>query len=565
MFNNSLYFQRTKQSIDGFTSVWKTDNPGSASDTVVLPYESGGTYSGTIYWGDGTSSVNSFANRTKVYSSIGTYTITIVGTIIGFRFNNLGDRLKLLSITKFGQLRLGNNGNYFHGCANLDLSAVSDILDLTGTTVLNNMFQDCTALSNVGRMNEWNTSAVTNMGGMFRSATNFNQNIGNWNTSSVTNMAGMFLSATNFNQNIGSWNVSSVTNMAQVFLSATTFNQNIGSWNVSKVTSFLGMFQSASAFNNGGSPDINNWDIKTTGTVSMSRMFESCTNFNQNIGSWNVSNVTNMASMFLSATIFNQNIGSWNVSSVTNMENMFFRATAFNQPIGNWERVGSTMQKVTNIGGMFREANSFNQPIGNWNTSAVISMLRTFLDSPVFNQPIGSWNVSNVTTMLESFRNATAFNQDIGNWNVSNVTVFTNFMLNKTSANYSSTNMDALLNGWISNELKPTITTDFGTIARTSASDEARRLMNGTSTTKAVTNAVNNGSGLIRITAVGHGLTTNNKVFIKGIVGTTEANGLATVTVIDADNFDIDGSTFTNAYISGGTVITEYGWIGLPT
>jgi surface protein len=51
--------------------------------------------------------------------------------------------------------------------------------------------------------------------------------------------------------------------------------------------------------------------------------FQSCTNFNGNIGNWDVSAVTNMSSMFQSATAFNQNIGSWNVRAVTNMSSMF--------------------------------------------------------------------------------------------------------------------------------------------------------------------------------------------------------------------------------------------------
>ena len=35
------------------------------------------------------------------------------------------------------------------------------------------------------------------------------------------------------------------------------------------------------------------------------------TPFNQNISSWDVSNVTIMASMFRETTSFNQNIGTW--------------------------------------------------------------------------------------------------------------------------------------------------------------------------------------------------------------------------------------------------------------
>ena len=73
---------------------------------------------------------------------------------------------------------------------------------------------------------------------------------------------------------------------------------------------------------------------------------------------------------------------------------------------------------------------------------------------------------------------------------------------------------------------------------------------------KTVTGAANNGSGLIRITtsATSHNLNTGDHVTISGIVGTTEANAGWTITVITANTFDLVGSTFTNAYISGGTV-----------
>lgn len=67
----------------------------------------------------------------------------------------------------------------------------------------------------------------------------------------------------------------------------------------------------------------------------------------------------------------------------------------------------------------------------------------------------------------------------------------------------------------------------------------------------AITGAVNAG-GLIKITAVGHGISTGYTVQIFGVLGTTEANGTWPVTVVDADHFTLDGSTFTNAYTSGG-------------
>ena len=76
----------------------------------------------------------------------------------------------------------------------------------------------------------------------------------------------------------------------------------------------------------------------------MTSMFADNSDFNQNISTWNTSNVTNMSVMFSGATTFNQNIGSWDVSKVTNMEFMFRSASAFNQNIGSWD-----VEAVTNL------------------------------------------------------------------------------------------------------------------------------------------------------------------------------------------------------------------------
>ncbi|UOF78036.1 tail tubular protein A [Caudoviricetes sp.] len=74
-------------------------------------------------------------------------------------------------------------------------------------------------------------------------------------------------------------------------------------------------------------------------------------------------------------------------------------------------------------------------------------------------------------------------------------------------------------------------------------------------TGKTITNIVDSGAGLIKVTAASHGLSTGNYATIEGVVGTVEANITnVKVTVIDANNFTIDGSSFSNTYISGGKV-----------
>lgn len=71
---------------------------------------------------------------------------------------------------------------------------------------------------------------------------------------------------------------------------------------------------------------------------------------------------------------------------------------------------------------------------------------------------------------------------------------------------------------------------------------------------KAITGAANNGGGLIRVTATGHTFQTENRITITGVGGTTEANAANwPITVITGNTFDLIGSTFTNAYTSGGT------------
>jgi hypothetical protein len=67
----------------------------------------------------------------------------------------------------------------------------------------------------------------------------------------------------------------------------------------------------------------------------------------------------------------------------------------------------------------------------------------------------------------------------------------------------------------------------------------------------------NNGSGLIRIIANSHGYITGDIITISGVAGTTEANGTWTVTRISANSFDLQGSAYTNAYISGGTLASD--------
>jgi surface protein len=191
------------------------------------------------------------------------------------------------------------------------------------------------------------------------------------------------------------------------FVDAASFNDdNVTSWDTSNLTSMAGMFASSNG--------------------SARTML-----FNQDIGGWDTGKVTDMSAMFQYATSFNQGllfdpIGNlspllWNTSNVTNMSSMFEGAADFNQPIGFWDT-----GKVTNMSNMFAGAPVFDQGLSGWNTSSVTNMSSMFAGSGEFNRDIGSWDTSKVTNMSGMFSNAKEFGRfnvsSIGSWNTSSVT-----------------------------------------------------------------------------------------------------------------------------------------------
>ncbi len=158
--------------------------------------------------------------------------------------------------------------------------------------------------------------------------------------------------------------------------------------------------------------------------------------------------------MFYNCDTFNQNINSWDVSNVERMEGLFHGAEAFNQPLYSWD-----VSNVIDMSSMFSGAIAFNQDINSWDVSSVSTMEYMFYSAVAFNQNINSWNVSQVNDMRWMFWGAENFNQNLDQWDVSNVSRM-NGML--TDVSLSRANYDALLIGWSSLNLKTYVTLDAG-------------------------------------------------------------------------------------------------------
>jgi surface protein len=224
-----------------FESVWVTTND---FESISLPLVSNGAYSFFVDWGDGNSDIitswNQF-DKTHMYDFAGEYTVTISGVINGWSFSTSSlSKDKIISVNRWGVLQIGNNGGAFQSCTNLDLSTVTDVLNLNGVITLANTFRNCTSLTTINNIDLWDTSTIQTTNLMFWGVTNFDGNLSNWDTSQLVNTTNMFLNATSFNNGgdsgINDWDVSALQNATGMFRNATSFEQPINNWNVINLT-----------------------------------------------------------------------------------------------------------------------------------------------------------------------------------------------------------------------------------------------------------------------------------------------------------------------------------------
>ena len=284
--------------------------------------------------------------------------------------------------------------------------------------------------------------------------------------------------------NLESWDISGINNIYATFYDCINFDQNVGSWNVSNVTNMGFLFGSNQVLRAFPS---NKGKFTNGGSPS--------------IGNWNVSRVTDMTSMFFNQALFDHDLGKWNVGNCTSFGGMFGMYLSLNTPtqtwtgsfnnggspsIGNWDTSKSTLFNV-----MFSNQVNFNQNIGSWDVSKGTTLFGMFGPFNFASTPsssyykfnnggsnsINNWRPSSSTRIDNMFQYVSGFNQPIGDWTVSNVINFANFMAGKTDADYSVTNYDALLNGWASRPVVSARSINFGTIKYSAAASASRAIL----------------------------------------------------------------------------------------
>ena len=263
----------------GFITTWKTTSP---DESITIPTNPDFTYNYSVDWGDGAKDEELTGNANHTYAVAGTYTVEITGSFPAIYFKGGGDKNKILSIERWGNIQWRSMEDAFGGCALLASYNAMDTPDLSDVTSMTHMFYGS---GFNGDLSDWDVSNVEDMSFMFAATISFNGDISTWDVSSVTNMNSMFSVAILFNRDISDWDVSSVENMASMFGGATSFNSDISDWDVSNVENMAAMFSRASTFNR----DISGWDVSSV--ENMNGMFALAVAFRQDISSWDTSQV----------------------------------------------------------------------------------------------------------------------------------------------------------------------------------------------------------------------------------------------------------------------------------
>lgn len=135
-----------------FITRWKTDNVGTSNDDqITLPLPSvASAYDFVVYWGDGendTITAYDDAAVTHTYDTAGTYTVTIIGKLTQWKFDDGGDKLKILEVTQWGtDPAYAAYIGAWYGCMNVVFSA-TDVPNTSAVTSFAHAWRDCSSLT----------------------------------------------------------------------------------------------------------------------------------------------------------------------------------------------------------------------------------------------------------------------------------------------------------------------------------------------------------------------------------------------------------------------------------
>lgn len=480
-----------------FVAHWDLSYPGSnpnhiTFNAVVAP--SGAVYSwesipsgsaggGTLAAGSSLRTISGIPTNATIRLEIAS------GNLQQFSINDGADKNRLILIENWGTSNWTSMNAAFYGCTNLQIEA-TNIPNLGSVSDMISMFRDCSSLNDVPNIEQWNTSSVTSMSGMFAFAALFNQPLTNWNTSNVTDMSLMFQAATSFNQELGSWTLHPNVNLAVMLdgsgLDCKSYGNTLIGWAENNPTVInrnlgaSGLFHAGHASISRQELIINqNWTISDNGVAVNCDEFRTLWDLSLDVGSgannilitgmndnsqsakyyWETVPAASSGFGTLNAGGFGELITGiptgamirlyieseplkWFVPSLTADANRLVDIESWGS--AQWNSLENSYQgctnmdisatdvpdfsNVINMNNTFRDCSSLvgTSSFESFDVSSVTTMENTFRGASLFNQNLNNWNTSNVQNMASMFRGASLFNGAITGWDVSQNSDFRN-------------------------------------------------------------------------------------------------------------------------------------------
>jgi hypothetical protein len=142
------------------------------------------------------------------------------------------------------------------------------------------------------------------------------------------------------------------------------------------ISASLGLTSGASMFN--GCTNCTSWasgffDAASANLTNAYAMFYAMnTNFNENLGGWNTSNITDPSYMLANCYNFVGNgVGSWNTSKFANLTGTFGYCYPFNQNLANWDVTSVTGAVAFLVGNTALSTANYDATLISWGAQGV--------------------------------------------------------------------------------------------------------------------------------------------------------------------------------------------------
>ena len=467
--------------------------------TITLPLS--GTVNVAVNWDStdldvGDPKYNAYTTsgeKTHTYSSGGTYTVEIDGTLTQFGIgSSTYPSVSLLTdVVSFGEIGLTSLSGAFYGATNLlsiptSLPIKSSITDLSYTFKGAINFGGSTGNDNITK---WNVASVSNMAYLFSGCLAFNKDVSKWFLYKVTNMSHLFSGCSTFNKNISNWNVSSATDMSYILADCSSFNQDLSNWNISSATNMDHFFHQTSisrtnydnmliAWSNSNPQNtVSTFYADSTkysyGNPSLARYKLTVSPYQWSITDAGIETTTLSTPMSLEYHTATGNLtitlplyGIVDVLINWGDTSTLYPYTTTGDKTHTYSSVGtftvSIYNRLTQFGnGSSSYANADRlYKVNSFGDISLTSLSGAFYGATNLTQvPTSLPTSSTITDLSYTFKNATSFNQDISNWTISSITTMENMFYGIT---LSTANYDLLLNAWALVNLKHNVLFNAG-------------------------------------------------------------------------------------------------------